>query len=390
MPRGTGRCSWTMSPRDLLEVARSRLLLKQPFFGTLALFLQLEEDTGVPTMATDGRRIYYNPAFVEEMCRKGRGFLETAVAHEILHPALGHLWRRGSRRPLKWNVAADYEVNAILRGCGMAVPSEWLYSREFEQLAAEEIYARLPDPVTGAPWDVHIEPGVGGCGQSGTPSAGDSHGEPTVDARALADEWASRVAAAAQAARTQGRLPAGLEAVLEEALKPKVSWKEVLAEFLQKARFEYTWLPPDRRLVHAGLYVPDFGGRAVEEIVVGVDTSGSISDEELSQFLAEVRAIWECGAFTLHIVDCDARVYHWHTVERGDVFPQLKVSGRGGTDFRPVFEEVDRRGIVPTALVYLTDGCGTYPDRSPPYPVLWVLCVEGAGKPPWGRVVRMD
>lgn len=386
-----------MSAHDLLTVARSRLLLKHPFFGTLALFLELREDPGVPTMATDGRWIYYNPAYVEEIAGRNKAVLETGVAHEVLHAALGHLWRRGSRQPIRWNVAADFVVNALLRASGMVVPPEWLYSRDFENLSVEEVYARLPDPLPGKPWDVHIEPdawefGQGDSGQPGrgTESSGESSRRCGDPRRALPDEWASRVAAAAQAARMQGKLPAGLEAVLEEALKPKVSWRDILAEFLQRARFEYTWLPPDRRLVHAGLYVPDFGGRAVEEIVIAVDTSGSISDKELSQFLAEVRAVWECGTFVLHIVDCDAQVYHWHTVERGDAFPRLKVSGRGGTDFRPVFKEVDRRGIVPTALVYLTDGCGTYPDRPPPYPVLWVLCVEGPGKPPWGRVVRMD
>lgn len=373
-----------MTSHELLVVARARLLLKQPFFGTLALFLELQEDAGVLTMATDGRRIYYNPAFVEDLSRRGKNVLESAVAHEVLHLALGHLWRRGPRQPDKWNAAADFAVNTVLRNCGMAVPREWLYAEEFRDLPTEEIYARLPDPPgTPIPWDVHLEPedAAGGSGE----------GQKCSDLRrALAEEWKSRVAAAAHVARTRGDMPAGLEVLIEEATRPKVSWRELLAEYFQRGRFEYTWAPPDRRLIHAGLYVPDFGGRAVQEVVVGVDTSGSVTDEELAQFLAEVRAIWEGGTFVLHVVDCDARTYRWRTLERGDPFPRLKVAGRGGTDFRPVFCEVDRRGLVPSVLVYLTDGEGMYPERAPAYPVLWVLCLEGSGKPPWGRVVRMD
>lgn len=183
-----------MTSRELLVVARARLLLKQPFFGTLALSLELQEDAGVLTMATDGRRIYYNPAFVEDLSRRGKNILETAVAHEVLHLALGHLWRRGPRQPDKWNAAADFAVNTVLRACGMAAPGEWLYGEEFRDLATEEIYTRLPDPPRiPIPWDVHLEPEdtAGGSGE----------GQKCSDLRrALAEERKSRVAAAAHVA----------------------------------------------------------------------------------------------------------------------------------------------------------------------------------------------
>ena len=124
-----------------LTRARTQLLLNQPFFGTLCLRLKLV--TGeLPTMATDGRRIVYDPAFVEELTVAE---LEAVLAHEVLHCALGHHCRRGGRDPRLWNEAADLAINPILIGNGFTLPSGALLDPGFENLSAEEIYARLID-----------------------------------------------------------------------------------------------------------------------------------------------------------------------------------------------------------------------------------------------------
>src|SRR5471032_1787988 len=122
-----------------LTRARTQLLLNQPFFGTLCLRLKLV--TGeLPTMATDGRRIVYDPAFVEELTAAE---LEAVLAHEVLHCALGHHCRRGARDPRLWNEAADLAINPILIANGFSLPAGALIDPAFENLSAEEIYARL-------------------------------------------------------------------------------------------------------------------------------------------------------------------------------------------------------------------------------------------------------
>ena len=122
-----------------LTRARVQLLLGQPFFGTLSLRLKLIPGS-LPTMATDGSRIVYNPAFVDEL---NPAELEGTLAHEVLHCALAHQCRRGQRDPELWNVAADFAINPILIGNGFVLPAGALIDPAFNNLSAEEIYARL-------------------------------------------------------------------------------------------------------------------------------------------------------------------------------------------------------------------------------------------------------
>src|SRR5450432_957474 len=132
-----------MSPQNALDRkltrARTQLLLNQPFFGTLCLRLKLVAGE-LPTMATDGRRIVYDPAFVAELTAAE---LEAVLAHEVLHCALGHHCRRGVRDPRLWNEAADLAINPILIGNGFTLPAGALVDIAFDNLSAEEIYARL-------------------------------------------------------------------------------------------------------------------------------------------------------------------------------------------------------------------------------------------------------
>ena len=119
--------------------ARVRLLLSYPFFGTLCLRLKLIPGD-LPTMATDGARIVYNPTFVDKL-RPAE--LEGTFAHEVMHCALAHQCRRGERDPRLWNEAADLAINPILIANGFTLPAGALIDPAFANLSAEEIYARL-------------------------------------------------------------------------------------------------------------------------------------------------------------------------------------------------------------------------------------------------------
>ena len=125
-----------------LTRARTQLLLNQPFFGALCLRLKLIEG-GVPTMATDGRQILFNPEFVHSLQPEE---LQAVLAHEVLHCALGHHCRRGQRDPQLWNEAADLAINPLLIANGFSLPEGALIDPEFDNLSAEEIYARRLQP----------------------------------------------------------------------------------------------------------------------------------------------------------------------------------------------------------------------------------------------------
>lgn len=122
--------------------ARSGLIINHPFFGSLIMRLEAVASDRHATMATDGKRMFYNPRFLDESDIT-EPVLEFVVAHEGLHCALGHHARRGDRDHNRWNIACDYAINYMLVEAGMKRP-EWVYyDRRFADFSAEEIYRIL-------------------------------------------------------------------------------------------------------------------------------------------------------------------------------------------------------------------------------------------------------
>jgi predicted metal-dependent peptidase len=406
-----------------LTKARVQLLFQQPFFATLCLRLTLIPGP-VPTMATNGKVIYYNPAFVDSLTAEE---LQGVLAHEVLHCALCHHCRRGSRKPRLWNVAADYAINPIVLKNGMALPDGALIKPEFEGLSAEEIYATLQQEGSGAssssdPAGVGDSQGVsqkqtathgngaGNC-ESGTPQPGDGDqlnepraggfgevldatddmGNPASEAESTrqATEWAIAAEQASRTAKSCGHEPAGVDRPLKEARQSKQDWRATLRDFVSASvASDYKWFPPNRRYVSSGLYLPSVYSEGVGTIVIGVDTSGSIGDEELRQFAGEISAISDQAQPELiHVVYCDAAV--GSTQEFGPSEPIiLEPKGGGGTDFRPVFEWVSQNDIQPICLIYLTDlCCHDYPASPPSYPVLWVT--DSRRTAPFGETIKI-
>jgi predicted metal-dependent peptidase len=225
--------------------------------------------------------------------------------------------------------------------------------------------------------------------------AGDGEsGQPTpADYRAQEADWQMAVAQAAQSARSRGLLPGGIESVIEEALQPKAPWQALLREFLTRtARDDYAWTPPNRRHAWNGLYLPSTRSERCGPVVLGIDTSGSVSDEMLAQFEGELNAILEdVKPEVVHVVYCDARVTGTEAYEPDDLPVRLTPRGRGGTAFRPVFDWVEENlDDPPACLVYLTDMYGE-PVDDPGYPVLWADYEGGRGPDqPCGERVVID
>ena len=150
------------------------------------------------------------------------------------------------------------------------------------------------------------------------------------------------------------------------------------------------WLPPARRHVWQGIYLPSMRTEQIKA-VVAIDTSGSTAND-LGKFFAElVELMNSFGRYELTVIQCDA------AIQRVDTFSDTKtisanhkweVAGGGGTDFRPVFDYAAKKlPEPPELLIYFTDGCGTAPKVKPPYPVLWVLTQESCSPAEWGRQI---
>lgn len=382
-----------------VAAARCRLVLgadpKSVFFASLALRLAPRADWGAATLATDGRSLDYRPDFVTGL---SAAELDGVLAHEVLHCALGHHARRAGRDPRRWNVACDLALNPVLLGAGFALPAGRLVPGEgaFAHLPAgrpaEEYYRLLADeggetggpdgPGGGGP----EEPDPGGCGAVRDPADGSP-----AEASAAAAEWAVAVAQAEGAARRRGALPAGLARPVAATLAPRVDWRSALAAFLaRQARDDYRWTPPNRRFVARGLYLPGLRSEGLGEVVLAVDTSGSIGGRELDRFAAEARGLLEAYECELTILYHDAAVQGVGRWRPGDGPLRLRPVGGGGTSHRCVFEWVGRETPDAAAVVCLTDLETEFPAPAPLVPVLWAA-VGGAGRtPPFGLTVPVE
>lgn len=417
-----------------LSRARTQLLLNQPFFGTLCLRLKLVPMPNFPTMATDGRRLAYNPAFVEKLTPAE---LEGVLAHEVMHCGLAHHCRRGDRDAQLWNQAADYAVNPILSGNGITLPKDALIDPTFTDLAAEEIYARLlkqgqDSREAESPQQSSAQSATGGgggngqgqapqtgsqemqspqqqsqqqpelLGESGQPlperpggfgevlDAVDEDGEPASQAELSRQmhEWAINDEQALCSAKACGREPCGVERPLKQARQSENEWRTILRDFIAATNpSDYRWAPPNRRFVASGVYLPSVERTGVGDIVIVVDTSGSVGTEELEQFAGEINAITnDVQPESILVVYCDAAV---QAVEEFSPAEPIKLSprGGGGTDFVPPFRWVEENGVEPKCLVYLTDLCCNSFPEPPDYPVLWVTDSHKAA--PFGETLRI-
>lgn len=362
----------------LLAKARTALVLEHPFIGNVALNLPYVPDYTIKTAATNGKNIRYNPHFIDSLNDEERKFL---VAHECLHPMLEHTFRRGERNHRVWNQAADYVINKLLDDEKIGkMPQGGLLDNNIHNAGGgttEGIYNILPQPDDDGN-NGHGDP-LDDCNDGGDTPADKAQQEA---------EWKVRVAQAAQAAKMMGKMSAGLERLVGEILKPKVDWRDVLRKFLEKCKTDQrTWSKFNRRFLAQGIYLPSVSGESLGEIAFAVDCSGSITQDVIDQFAAEIRSAKEDGNPTkIHVVYFDSEVSHYESYGRDDDL-DIKPHGGGGTAFSPVFAYFAEHDINPVACVFLTDLCCNDFGDQPDYPVLWVSTDEGTA--PFGEVVLM-
>lgn len=369
-----------------IQRARTAMLIDMPFFGVLALQLQMvEDDTTCPTAWTDGQRMGFNPAFVATLSQDE---LIALICHEVLHCACGHPWRESGRQHKRWNIACDYAINPIIVDAGLKLPDGGLLDAQYHGKSAEWIYDRLPqekdsdgDAGDSAQGEVRCAP----AGDNGKAGDTDAPGQMTES------DWQQLTKQALQAAKAQGKLPGSMLRDIEQIAAPIVEWRSLLRKYLQQiTNADYTWTHPNRRYLHSGLYLPSLRSIACGKIAIAVDTSGSIDAVTLSQFAGEMQAIIdEMQPSSVDVLYCDARVHRVDTFERGDRL-EMHPRGGGGTSFAPVFEHYeDASADLPVVLVYFTDMYGSFPDAPAEYPVIWAS-TSTVNIAPFGDVVPIN
>jgi predicted metal-dependent peptidase len=409
------------------------------FFTTLLLRLAPAADWSVPTFATDGRKLFFNP---DAALRLSRDELFGVLTHEVYHVAMAHHARKGARDLSIYNVACDLAINPVILAAGFALPAGALepgkgdYQSLPPGLSAEAYYDLLTrpgqggeggddereaaprqgrgeddDPVAGGeddapPGQEEEGEGEGGGAEDGAPPGEEAGGgaddaapppreapdpggcggviEPprSTPAELKGEEARSQVALAQayQAAKSMGSVPAWLERLVEAALQPREGWRETLREFVSRhARQEHSWSRPNRRFAQQGVHLPSLQGEGLGDVIVTVDCSGSISQRELDVFAGEIQGILETYECSLLVLYHDVPVTSVQKWAPGDGPLKLRPRGGGGTSHVPVFEWIAGKAAVeaPDApcVVCFTDMETTFPDKAPALPVLW--CAYG-------------
>ena len=205
----------------------------------------------------------------------------------------------------------------------------------------------------------------------------------------LGQKWQQYLAGAAQQAQQAGKLGGAMARMVDAWLEPKLPWRTLLAHhFFERARNDYNYMRPSRR--EGEMILPSLKS-AQCDLVVAIDTSGSIGEDELAEFLSEINAIKGALPVRITLLACDAKLAEdcpW-VFEPWEEFRLPRTfAGGGGTDFAPVFEWVERENLRPDALVYFTDADAEFPEHAPPYPAIWLI--KGKKPVPWGQRIQLN
>lgn len=396
---------------EVWDRARMELLTWRPFLGVLAMQLEIipVADDRCRTASTDGKRVFCSAKFILELNENDSLFI---LAHEVLHCALLHFTRQGDRieNHMMWNYAIDHEVNSVLAADGFTVPNGAVLYHRHLGMNAEQIYEELISkrlPLSGELMDDHdIETKKSETeqNQEGCDDGDDGEDGPLImkvdpdyhpmRSDAVWREWAAKTMNAARASKNQGDNSASLQRVLDRLSPSKLDWKTILRQwttpFIGGNR---TWLPPNRRYVHQGLYLPSRRGCKIEMVAV-IDTSGSVWEHGVFDFLSELQAILASfGEYEITVLQIDTEIKDIQVFDFSNPFvaSEFKICGGGGTEFSPAFDYVkENMGNNIRGLIYMTDGYGRVQPDAPPYPVLWALTEDGRKPIDWGQVVNLE
>ena len=384
---------------EKLIQGRISLLMHQPFFGNMITCLTLvRAEEWCDTAATDGRNFFYNPAFIDSLTNKQVEFL---FGHEVLHNVFEHLLRKDYRNHQLWNIAADFCVNQILveNNIGKII-SDCLLDPKYKDWSAEQVYEDLDEnlgedgkklsELLDQMLDQHLLPGLPGTDE------GDGNGKYSQmserERQKLRDEIReAMIAAASQAA---GKLPASVKRMVEQLTQPKMNWRELLQQQVQSTlTSNYSYLRPNRKTMPQGIVIPGTIKGDTISVCVAIDSSGSISDTDVKDFLSEINGIMsQYDEYEVRVWSFDTQIYNdtLFTSNDGDI-AEYKVMGGGGTSFNANWNYMKEQGIEPKVFIVFTDGMSYDGWGDVDYcDTVWIVKNNPNAKPTHGLMVPFD
>lgn len=364
------------------KIARSkvRLMLDKlskgwGFYASILYQMPMVVKNDISTMATDGTSIFYNEEFTDALTEPQ---LDGVKVHEALHRVLKHHLRMGKRDHQLWNIACDYAINPIILASDLVLPDGALVDARFKDMSAEKIYDILQSESKDKPQDGNGNSG-NGSGQPQAQAWGNvdapqgmsedqvKQQEATIDAQTMM---------AVSSIKNRGEIPSSIKDIIKAMERSQIDWVDVLRRFVGGDQpQDYSYRRPNRRQWYLNeVITPTSNMVGCGHVVVAIDTSGSVSNKELSYFLGELNEITKkCGADSVTVIQCDADIQDVKRYEKGEDIEKFSVVGRGGTCVMPVFNYIDKENIKVDNFIYFTDmGIFDYPKSDVGYPILWV------------------
>lgn len=361
---------------EALSKAKIRLMARPDsvFFTTLCFSMKHVWEESIPTAGCDGKKVYWNPTFFMSLAdSEERVFL---LLHETMHAAYLHMdpVRLAGRCSKRWNIAADHVINLQLIARGFKMPTgknAGVADKQFEGMSTEEVYALLPD-------------------NPGKPMMEDLMEPPGDIEQVRNDVQDALVRASIQSKLAQdkpGTIPGEIEIFLNKLLNPKLPWHRILQKYLQSfAKNDYTFKQPNRRFFPTH-HLPSLYSESLIDLVVAVDTSGSVSDADFLRFISETHGIMRMmKPKKITLIQFDTAIKSVDEIKSISDLMRVKFTGRGGTCISPLIAWVNEK--KPQLLLVFTDGGFSFYDTSTKCNTLWVIHENPGFAAPFGKTIH--
>jgi len=376
----------TKYDKILAKAKMQLMMLKDTVFYTTILFsLKHNWSDEIPTAAVDGRSLIINPDWFENLADKARIGL---LVHELLHVALNHITRKGTKDHKIWNMAGDYIINNMITKQGYQLPSGALVDSQYKDMNTEQVYKLIFKESKVNPGSVPDNiPGIGQDIQC--PKTKKERDKIEQD---VADIVLQAAIQSENSGQNYGNVPGEVLIQLDRIINPKLPWNVIFQNYMQNfAKDDYSWHKPNKRF-QPDHYLPTAHSETVCNIAAAVDCSGSVSDKEFNHFINEIATIQETlKPDKITVIDFDTKIHKIQDITEGsDIFTELKFTGRGGTSVKEIFAWAKDNN--PEVLIVFTDGDFYQPGKEafPECPIIWLIHGKYKFEPIVGEVIQYE
>ena len=372
-----------------ISQAKAQLLVEYPYFGTLASRLELVVNDDIESFKSNGKTLQYREEYLHSLEPKELAFV---FANGAMHATLAHDTRKNSRSGWLWQMATDMAINDMLVENGMDLPYGAHYRKRFQGMYAEEIYEELKSDMIREEDNLEYEADDSDDVEEQDKEREQKKSEPQtqeeLQEEILAEQlFAEEAISLLESEFKRGEAPLSIERFFELSSLGSVDWREELKVALDEHyRDDYRLLPPSKKLLYTGIYLPSSFSQTFRLVIV-VDSSGSVDEVLLNTFLSEVNFLMSLvQSYEIELLVCDDKVRSHKTFFSGDSL-DVDLQGYGGTDYTPAFEFVQNNLDDVKLLLYFTDLEGGFPSEYPSYAVKWISSV--AREVPFGEVILL-